>query len=120
MTTQEIAEKLLDYCRAADNLGAIEELYADDIVSREPEGSPHSLVTGKENVIKKNQHWLESVVEYHGGTISEPQISGNFFSVVMEMDVTYKEYGRMFMTEIAVYEVKDGKIVAEQFFYSMG
>jgi ketosteroid isomerase-like protein len=37
----------------------------------------------------------------------------------MNMDVTYKEGGRMPMNEIAVYEVKDGKIAAEQFFYNM-
>jgi hypothetical protein len=33
------------------------------------------------------------------------------------MDVTMKGQGRMNMDEIAVYEVKDGKIVKEQFFY---
>jgi hypothetical protein len=31
--------------------------------------------------------------------------------------VTVKGQGRMKMDEIAVYEVKDGKIVKEQFFY---
>jgi len=35
------------------------------------------------------------------------------------MDVTYKKSGRMQMNEIAVYQVKDGKIVFEQFHYSM-
>jgi hypothetical protein len=35
------------------------------------------------------------------------------------MDVTYKEAGRMGMSEVAVYEVKDGKIIAEQFIYNM-
>ena len=120
MTTQQVAEKLIEFCRADNNLGAINELYADNIISKEMEGAPRGVITGKEEVLKKNQEWLESVVEFHGGTISEPQISGNFFSVVMDMDVTYKEYGRMYMTEIGVYEVKDGKIVSEQFFYSMG
>jgi hypothetical protein len=35
----------------------------------------------------------------------------------MGMDVTMKGQGRSKMDEIAVYEVKDGKIVKEQFFY---
>jgi limonene-1,2-epoxide hydrolase len=35
----------------------------------------------------------------------------------MGMDVTMKGPGRVQMDEIAVYEVKDGKIVKEQFFY---
>lgn len=120
MTTQQVAEKLLAYCRADDNIGAINALYADNVVSKEPDGAPHGTVTGKANVIKKNEDWLESVIEFHSGSISEPQIAGNFFSVVMDMDVTYKEYGRLYMSEIAVYEVKDGQIVSEQFFYSVG
>jgi hypothetical protein len=35
----------------------------------------------------------------------------------MGMDVTLKGAGRVNMDEIAVYEVKDGKITKEQFFY---
>jgi limonene-1,2-epoxide hydrolase len=35
----------------------------------------------------------------------------------MGMDVTIKGQGRMKMDEVAVYEVKDGKIVLEHFFF---
>ena len=35
----------------------------------------------------------------------------------MTLDATSKSMGRMKMDEIAVYEVKNGKIVKEQFFY---
>jgi hypothetical protein len=35
----------------------------------------------------------------------------------MGMDETFKGMGRNKMDEIAVYEVRDGKIVKEQFFY---
>jgi hypothetical protein len=38
----------------------------------------------------------------------------------MSIDATYKERGRMAMDEICVYQVRDGKIVHEQFFYSVG
>jgi len=57
------------------------------------------------------------VEEVHGGWVSEPIVAGNYISVAMGMDVTMKGQGRMNMDEIAVYEVKDGKIVKEQFFY---
>jgi hypothetical protein len=33
------------------------------------------------------------------------------------MDVTYKDGNREKMDEVVVYEVKEGKIVKEQFFY---
>jgi hypothetical protein len=37
----------------------------------------------------------------------------------MRIDATYKDMGRMDMSEICVYRVRDGKIVHEQFFYNM-
>ena len=53
----------------------------------------------------------------HGGYSSQPVVGGNHFSLAMGMDVTFKGKGRTQMDEICVYEVKDGKIVKEQFFY---
>ncbi|SHM13250.1 nuclear transport factor 2 family protein [Mucilaginibacter sp. OK098] len=119
MKTQEVAEKLVQFCREGKNIDAINELYADNIVSLEAKGSPMERTEGKEAVIGKNQYWYSTVQEIHSGEVSEPIISGNFFTVSMHMDVTYKEGGRMPMHEIAVYEVKDGKVVFEQFFYNM-
>jgi hypothetical protein len=119
MNTAEVAGKLVQYCREGRNIDAINELYADNIVSKEPKGSNFELVEGKEDVLAKNQQWYDMVEEVHSAEISDPIVTGNFFSVSMEMDVTYKEQGRMGMDEIAVYEVQDGKIIADQFFYNM-
>ena len=47
----------------------------------------------------------------------EPLVGGNHISLAMGMDVSMKGMGRMKMDEVVVYEVKDGKIVKEQFFY---
>jgi hypothetical protein len=119
MKTQEVAEKLVQLCREGKNTQAIDELYADSIISKEPKGTPMEFTEGKDAVRNKTVHWEESVEEIHNATISEPLVSENHFSVVMNLDVTYKEHGRMDMSEIAVYEVKDGQIVAEEFFYRM-
>jgi ketosteroid isomerase-like protein len=119
MTTQEVAEKLVQLCREGKNMDAVNELYADDVVSHEMPGSPDEVAEGKDAVIEKHHKWFSSVEEVHGAEISDPQVSGNFFSVGMMMDVTYKEHGRMPMNELAVYEVKDGKIVSDRFFYNM-
>jgi ketosteroid isomerase-like protein len=120
MTTTEVAEKLVQYCREGKHTHAIDELYADNIVSREVKGSPMEVVEGKEAVKGKTEYWYSTVQEVHSGVVSDPIVTGNFFAVTMEMDVTYKEGGRMPMNEIAVYEVKNGQIVSEQFFYNMG
>ena len=53
----------------------------------------------------------------HGGYCSEPVVGGSYFSVAMGMDCTMKGAGRMKMDEIAVFGVKEGKIVSEEFFY---
>ncbi|MDB4926043.1 nuclear transport factor 2 family protein [Mucilaginibacter sp.] len=120
MTTKEVANKLVQYCREGKNVDAINELYADNIVSKEMEGAPRNVTKGKADVLAKTVEWYSSVEEIHSGEISDPLVAGSHFTVTMDMDVTYKKSGRMPMSEIAVFEVKDGKIVAEQFYYNMG
>ena len=61
----------------------------------------------------------DNVVEFHGGEISEPLIADNHFTAKMSFDVTFKDRGRQQMEEVCVFEVNDGKIVNEQFFYTM-
>ena len=118
MNTQEVANRLVELCRQGKNEDAINELYADNIISREPAGTPMEHTEGKEAVLGKTQYWHNTVEEIHSGEISAPIVSGNFFSCTMDMDVTYKEHGRMAMNEVCVFEVKDGQIVSEQFFYN--
>lgn len=119
MSTAEVATKLVEHCRAGKFMDAIEDFYADDVHSTEPMNNDGKPVLGKAAVIAKNQSWYESVEEVHSATIGDPIVTGNFFACTMEMDVTYKGHGRNTMSEIALYEVKDGKIISDQFFYGM-
>ncbi len=122
MTTTEVANRLVTLCREGKTQQAVEELYGDNIVSLEPEGSQMPRAEGIEAIKAKGAHFQESVSEWHGGNTSDPIVAGDFFTVQMDMDVTFKEIGRIQMNELAVYQVQDGKIVQEQFFYtpSMG
>ena len=119
MTTNEVANRLVQLCREGKNIDAINELYGNNIVSIEPEGYPAPRVEGKEAVLGKTQQFFSMVEEYHGGEISDPVVAGNHFSVGMSMDITMKGQGRNKMEEVAVYEVQDGKIVNEQFFFNI-
>ncbi len=101
-------------------MDAITELYGDDVVSKEVAGMPNEVTTGKEAVTKKSADWLANVEEFHSGEVSNPIVAGQHFSCTMNFDVTFKDRGRTQMEEVCVYEVKDDKIVAEQFFYSKG
>ena len=67
-------------------------------------------------IIEKG-HKFESMAEQvHGCTALAPLIAGNAFALTLEMDVTMKGRGRVKLEEVCVYEVKDGKVVSEQFF----
>ncbi len=118
MTVQEVANRLVELCRQGQNMQAIEELYADDIVSLEPEGSQAPRVEGKANVIEKEKGFFDMVEEMHGAEISDPIVASDFFSVTMSMDLTMKGMPRFTMEEVCVYGVKDGKINFEQFFFT--
>ena len=57
------------------------------------------------------------VEQRHGGSFSNPIIAGRYFSVAMVLDATIKGKGRVTLEEVCVYEVNEGKIVFEQFFF---
>jgi hypothetical protein len=120
MNAQEVANRLVLLCREGKNVEAINELYDDDVVSREPKGSPMKEKVGKQAVLDATNQWINSVEELHNVYISNPIVGDDFFACTMKVDATYKEHGRNIMNELCVYEVKDGKIVSDQFFYNTG
>ena len=119
MSTQEVANKWAQMCREGKNLDCVNELYAENVVSREMPGMPGELITGRQNVWNKSKEWLDNVQDFHASEVSEPVVAGNYFTAKMEFDCTFKDRGRQQMEEVCVYEVKDGKIASEQYFYSM-
>ena len=122
MTTQEIANKLVDYCRKGEWQSCYEELYSPDCESVEPKGAMTSYAKGMEEIAKKGQAWQDSIKEFHGSEVGDPIVSDDHFACTMMTDITFKDenWGRMKMNEICLYHVKDGKIVREEFFYKMG
>lgn len=123
MNTQQVAERLVALCRSGEYERAQDELYAADAASIEMEGLPSGAMGhahGLEAIREKGRKWAQNIVEIHAGDVSDPLVAGNWFSVRMSIDATYKDMGRVPMEEICVYRVRDGKIVQEQFFYDVG
>ena len=118
MTTQEVAKRLTELCQKGDFETAQKELFADDAVSIEQHATADfdKETKGKEAIIKKGEKWNSMVEEFHGNEVSEPIIAGNSFACTMKMDVVMKGQGKMDMSELCVYTVKDGKIASEEFF----
>lgn len=117
MNTQEIANRLVELCRQGDYQTCYKELYSPEVWSIEPESMPNNKIQGMEALAEKGKKWNEMMEEFHGSEMGEPVVAGNHFSLRMMYDATFKDRGREKMEEICVYEVKDGKIVKEQFFY---
>lgn len=119
-TVADVANELVALCRQGKNLDAINALYSPDIVSIEPMGNAEMPATmkGIDAIRGKNQWWLENN-EVHSASLEGPYVGENQFATHSSYDVTFKPSGqRMQMTEMALYTVKDGKIVQEQFFYN--
>ncbi len=116
MSTKELAEALVAACRKGEGTAFVKEHYADDAKSIEPMGDNPETV-GKEGILGKHAYF-NNAFEVHSMELADPQVAGKYFSTTFIMDSTNKQTNeRAPMQEVAVYEVKDGKIVCEQFFY---
>ena len=119
-STAAVAQQLVSLCRAGRNLEAIDQLYSPKIVSIESVGSEEmpAEMSGIDAIRKKNEWWFENN-EVHKAEANGPFVGENQFAVQYTFDVTFKPTGqRNEMSEMALYTVKDGKIVREQFFYN--
>jgi ketosteroid isomerase-like protein len=122
MTTQELAEQLVKLCKEGKFSEAVATLYEDDIVSIEAGAPPGGSREAKGlDAVKAKGEWWEANHEVHACTVEGPIVAGSHFATTFKLDVTFKPQNRRFvMEEVAVYKVKDGKVVYEEFFYDMG
>ena len=118
MTTQQVATRLVELCRKGEFETAQTELFVVDAISIEPYATPEfeKETKGLPAIIKKGDKFQSMVEQMHGLTVSDPIVASNSFACTMRMDITMKGKERMDMTELCVYQLKDGKIVSEEFF----
>jgi hypothetical protein len=118
MTTQEIAARFNELAQQEKWFEIQDEFFADDVKSIEP---PHAqylhYAEGKAAVRQKGEDFVGKIREVHGVYTTQPVIGGNHFSVGRGMDLTVEGFGRIKIDQVMLYEVKDGRIVLEQFFY---
>ena len=116
-TTEEVATKLVDYCRKGEWMKAVDDLYAKDIVSVEAhamENMPAEM-RGLDQVRGKTE-WWEKNMEVHSAKVGGPFVARDTFVVQFDVDVTENaSKKRMQMSEVGVYTVNDGKVAREEF-----
>ena len=115
---QELVDRFYELAQKELWFQIQDELFGDNVKSVEPSNSKYlQNAEGKDAVRKKGEDWVKKIEEVHKTNTSQSVIGGNFFSIGREMDITVKGIGRIQIEEIIIYEVQDGKIVLEQFFY---
>jgi ketosteroid isomerase-like protein len=116
MRTADLAKEFTAALKAGDFAKA-ESFWSDDVVSYEPQEGPMREVRGREAVHGKGEWWTANN-EVHRFETHGPFLNGDQFALRFEMDITAKQTGeRTTSDEVAVYTVRDGKIVEERFFY---
>ena len=118
MTTLEVATRFNELAQQEKWFEIQDEFFADNVRSIDPPDSPYfGYAEGKSPVRKKGEDFVKRIEAVHRAYTTEPITSGNHFTVGREIDITVQELGRIQINQIMLYEVKDGQIVLEQFFY---
>jgi hypothetical protein len=118
MTTPEVAARFNELAQQEKWFEIQDEFFTDDVKSIDPPNSPYfGYAEGKSPVRRKGEDFVSRIEAVHRVYTSEPLVSGNHFAVGREKDITVQGFGRIQINQIMLYEVKDGQIVSEQFFY---
>ena len=118
----DVGKKLVELCQQGKHREAMEQLYSPNIVSIEAQtmGQVPARVEGIE-AVRAKADWWEKNHQVHSAEAQGPWPHGDKFIVHFAFEVTSKvgpmAGKRMKMDEAALYTVKDGKIVQEEFFY---
>jgi len=118
MTTTEVASRFNELARQEKWFEIQDELFSDGVKSIDPQNSPYfEYAEGKTAVRKKGEEFVKRIEAVHKRHTTDPVVAGNHFAVGREIDITVQGHGRIQMNQIMLYEVIDGRIISEQFFY---
>lgn len=121
MTTQEIAARYHELASQQKFIEIQDSLYDENVICQEAEKAPSLGIPvfthGREAVKAKGIARRATMETLHSYSCGEPIVAGEFFSVVLKQEVTFKGRPRISVEEIGVFQVKDGKVIKEQFFY---
>lgn len=114
----EVADRFHELAQQEKWFEIQDEFFAENVRSVEPPGAPYlGYAEGKATVRKKGEDFVARIEAVHSAATTAPIVAGNHFVVGRKMDITVRSLGRIQMDELMLYEVKDGQIVLEQFFY---
>jgi hypothetical protein len=119
MTLEKIAHGLVKLCKKGRFDQAVCDYYADDAVSIEPAGD-QKITKGIAGIKGKGEWWVTNH-KVSKMTVAGPFLGKDQFVVRFTVAGIFKPTKKRFaMDELAIYTVRRGKVVQEQFFYHAG
>ncbi len=79
MTTEQVAPRLVELCRQGQFNQALDELYAEDAVSLEPEGAPFPPARSLSATREKGRQFESGLEKVHSISVSDPVVAGSYF-----------------------------------------
>lgn len=119
MTTQQIADRLVELCRTGKNDQCYTELFAPNASAHEMPGFPQADTHGVEAMLAKSAAWAADVKQVHKMEVTDPLVYADYFAVGMGIDLEKKDGTRSFEQEMCIYTVDNGKITSERFIYKI-
>lgn len=117
MTQEQIKQDVQDLVGlvlAGKALEAFERYYAEDCTMQENDQPPR---VGKAANRAFEQDFLSKIKHVRTYTCDGTIVSGNRAFIVWRVDIDHESWGTVNMSEVAVQEWRDGKIVKERFVY---
>lgn len=121
MTTQEIATRYHELMSQRKFIDVQDDLYDENIICQEPEKAAAMgfdvITNGREAMKAKGVARRATIETMHSYSCSQPIVAGEFFTVALKQEVTFKGKPTVTLEEIGVFQVQNGTIIKEQWFY---
>lgn len=118
MTTQDIAHRLVALLQSGDFNGVYDELFHPTKVRHlEPQSPYFPDLTGVEAIKAKDAQMQAGIAEFKAMKVGTPAIAKGYFALPYFASFVLQDGTPVELDEIILYQVEDGKIVMEQFFY---
>ena len=120
-STLEVGKKYVTLCKEGKNETILDEQFSRDAVSVEAGAPPGQERSSKGlDAIRAKSKWWRDNHTVHKAEVFGPYPHDDRFAVRFVYDITHKPSNKRFsMDEVGLFTVSNGKIVKEEFFYTM-
>lgn len=118
MTTQEIANQVVDLLRAGQFEAVYDQFFdAENIHHIEPQSPHFPDLKGVKALKEKDAQIQANIASFDHLEVGDAIVSKDYIALPYKAAFTTKDGQQAQLDELIVYQVKGDKIISEQFFY---